>query len=479
MSEINSAKKSFQWSFLIQMANQVFGFAVSIILARILPPADFGVLGILAIFINLAKKVTDGGFVASLIRAKNVNNVDFSTVFYFNLITSVLLYVLLFSLAPFIARYFEIPLVLDLIRIYGLTLIVSAFTFTQSVILNKALNFKMQFKIIFPSLLLSGMIGIVAACQGFGIWSLVFKELTFTLFASVQLWYFSRWRPLWVFDRDVFKKHFNFGYKLVLTDLTSQLFKDSYKVIISKFFSPAQLGYFTRANSMEELPSAIVFNTTNRVLFPLLSQVQDDHMRLKNVYSQIIRVVTFLVTPFLMLLYLVAEPLFVFLLTEKWMPAVSYFKILIIAGMIAPFQPYLLNICKVKGRSDLVLKLSIVENFLIASGTLAIIPFGMKGLLWGLVIATLAKLIVAMFFAGKLIEYSMKEQLLDLKDGFLLSGIGYLLIASLNKFELIPVLRPFPTLIILVTIYYGVLFLVCVIFRLDSFVLLKRLFTRK
>lgn len=476
---MKTVKSNFKWSFLIQISFQLIGFLVTLILARLLSPADFGVIGILIIFISLSKKITDGGLAASLIRTKEVSERDFSTVFYFNLLVSLVLYLSLFLAAPFIAVFFKMELIEDLLRVFGITIVISAFTITQSVKLNKALNFKTQFKILLPSLIISAIVSIVAAYSGMGVWSLVIKEIIFAFVASIQLWFYSKWTPLFVFDKLAFKKHFGYGYKLVITDLISQFFNDSYKAIIGKSFSTAQLGYFTRAKSMEELPNQVVFNTVNRVLFPMLSQVQDDADRLKKLYGQIIKLVTFLVTPLLMLLYLVAEPLFVFLLTDKWLPAVPYFKILILAGMIAPLQPYLLNICKVKGRSDLVLKLSVVEYVFIALGMLAMIPFGMQGLLWGLVVATFAKLLVAMFFAGSLIGYSMKEQLIDLKEGFLLSGIGFLLITTLNKIHLLPVLESFPTLVLVTTIYYGFLLVISWLFRFESITLLQILVKRK
>ena len=475
----STVKKSFKWSLLIQLSNQIFGFIITLILARLLSPADFGVIGILTIFISLSKKITDGGLAASLIRTKDVTERDFSTVFYFNLIASLLLYLSLFVASPFIADFFKIELIENLLRVYGIIIILSAFTITQSIKLNKELNFKTQFRILLPSLILSGICGISAAYYGLGVWSLVVKEIVFSISASVQLWLYSQWKPLFVFDKDCFKKHFNFGYKLVLTDLISQVFNDSYKAIIGKIFSITQLGFFTRAKSMEELPNQIVFNTINRVLFPMLSQVQNDHNRLKHVYSQIIKLVTFLVTPFLMLLYLIADPLFIFLLTDKWSPAVPYFKILIIAGMIAPLQPYLLNICKVKGRSDLVLKLSMIEYLFILLSMLAIIPYGIIGLLWGLVAASLAKLLVAMIYAGKLIGYSFKNQLFDLKEGFLLSVIGFLFITIINNSNLLPVLAPLPTLVMIAAVYYSFLLLFCWLFRFESLTLIKLLVKRK
>ena len=475
---MSSIKSSFKWSFIIQASFQIIGFLVSIILARILSPSDFGIIGILTIFINLSKNITDGGLASSLIRTKDPSEVDFSTVFYFNLVCSVFMYAILFITAPFVAVFFKLPLIENLLRVFGVTIILSAFTITQSVKLNKELNFKTQFKILLPSLLISAIAGISSAYYGMGVWSLVIKEVVFSLLASMQLWFYSRWKPLRVFNRNSFKNHFYYGYKLVITDVISQFFNDSNKAIIGKIFSPAQLGFFTRAQTMQDLPNQVIFNTINRVLFPMLSKVQDSDIRLRDLYRQVIKIISFLVTPFLTLLYLVAKPLFIFLLTEKWLPAVPYFKILIIAGMIAPLQPYLLNICKVKGRSDMVLKLSLVEYFFIFLSMLAIIPFGIYGLLWGLVVATIGKLMVAMYFSGKLIHYSIKSQLLDLKEGFVLSLIGFLWISGLQKGHVLPDNSPLLSLIVTSTLYYILLILIAIFFKFEGVSNIKLLFKK-
>lgn len=472
-------QKSFKWSFFIQLSFQLIGFAVSIFLARILSPSDFGVIGILTIFINLSKKITDGGLASSLIRSNGITERDFSTVFYFNLICSVLLYVLLFFFSHSIANFFEIEIIEDLLKVFGLSIIISAFTITQSVKLNKELKFKTQFKILLPSLVLSGVIGIGAANYGYGVWSLVIKEIVFAVSGSIQLWYYSKWKPLPIFDVNLIKVHLNFGYKLVLTDLFSQFFKDINKGLIGKLFSSADLGFFTRAKSMEELPNSVIFNTINRVMFPLLSKVQDDSNQLKNLYSKIIKVVSFIVIPFLMLLFIIADPFFIFLLTEKWLSAVPYFKILLIAGMIGPLQPYLLNICKVKGRSDLVLKLSIVEYVFVFLSMLAIFPFGILGLLWGLVVATLAKLIVAMFYSGRLINYSFKNQILDLKEGFLSGVAAFGFITLLYQTGLFSNMFPIVELVLVSGLFYIIIILGSILLKFESVHLVKTLFLQK
>lgn len=466
------------WSFFQQFGFTAINFIVSIILARLLLPNDFGTYGIALIFSGIANLISDSGISSSLIRTKEIDDLDYNVAFWSNVGISFVLYFVVFFASPYIALFYSNQSLTSILRIVSLSIIISSLTTVQSVRLTKELKFKKKFLVGIPALLTSGFIGIYLASNNYGIWSLVYKDLTFYIVAGFNLWLSTKWYPSFIFDRSKLNHHFSFGYKLLITDLISRFFQDSYKLIIGKSFSFSELGFFTRAKSMEELPSQVVFNTINRVLFPMLAQVQDDEQRLKKVYSQIIKMVTFLVTPLLMLLHIVAEPLFVFLLTEKWLPAVPYFKILIIAGMIAPLQPYLLNICKVKGRSDLVLKLSIVEYIFIALSMLAMIPWGMNGLLWGLVVATLAKLLVAMFFAGSLIEYSIKEQLFDLKEGFILSLIGFLFIKVLDKSNILPLLDPLYSLVIIASLYYIFLFFISWLFRFESITLIKILIKR-
>jgi teichuronic acid exporter len=415
------AEKSIFWSILIQFSFQFFGFLVTIILARILLPEQFGVVGMVAIFIALGRIVIDGGLASSLIRDKEVNQTDYSTIFFANLCLSVVFYVILLILAPYLALFFQQPELSNLLRVYGLVFIIGAFSTVQSVRLNKELDFKTQFKLLVPSLLVSSAMAVWMAYAGFGTWSLIVKELVFALMASIQIWIYSKWTPSFIFSTERFKHHFSFGSKIMVTELLNRFFIDSYKIVIGKFFSATQLGLYARAKSMEELPNTVLFNTINRVMYPLLAHVNDDDQRLKGIYRQIISTVAYLVVPVLTLLIILAKPLFVFLLTEKWNEAIPYFQILTLAALISPIQMYLLNICKVKGRSDLVLKLSIVEYGLIGFGLTSAIWLGMEGLLWSLVLIAFAKVLLSAMVAARLISYTLREQFMDIYQPYVFS----------------------------------------------------------
>ena len=255
----SDAKSGMFWSFLIQGGTQIINFAVTVILARLLLPEQFGLIGMISIFIAISRALVDGGFVSSLIRTKDADNIDYSTVFFVNLISSVALYILLFFIAPFISSFYGKEILINMIRVSGLILIINAFALVQSTKLNKTLQFKTQFKLAIPSLIISAAVSICMAYSGFGVWSLVAKDVIFAILSTAQLWWYSRWVPTFIIDKEKLKYHFNFGYKLSLTNIINTTFDNLYNVIIGKYFSATQLGYFTRARSLEQLPSEFFF----------------------------------------------------------------------------------------------------------------------------------------------------------------------------------------------------------------------------
>jgi len=427
-----SGRSGMLWSFLIQGGTQAINFIVTVLLARLLMPEEFGLIGMIAIFLAISRALLDGGFVSSLIRTKDADNVDYSTVFFVNLISSVILYGILYFTAPFIAGFYGEDILINLIRVLGLVLLINAFSLIQSTKLNKALQFKTQFKLQLPSLIISASISIWMAYNDYGVWSLVAKDITYSFLATIQLWWYSQWIPSFVFDKVKFKYHFNYGYKLSLTQIINTSFNNLYNVIIGKYFSAAQLGYFTRSRSLEQLPTGFFYNAFNRVFYPLLAKVNEDDQQLKKVYSQLMKVVVFIVTPILIYLGVVAEPLFRWLLTEKWLPAVPYFQLLLISGIFYPIHQYNLNICKIKGRSDMVLKLSMLQNSLLLIGAFSAIWFGIYGLLYSLILINILITITTAHYSGKLIEYNFKNQFSDIMPILILNMMVALILYFLQ-----------------------------------------------
>ncbi len=418
-------KDGFAWSLILQFSTQFLNFAISVFLARLLIPADFGIIGIVAIFINIGRALLDGGLASSLIRTRDCTDLDYSTVFFLNIFLSFIFCGLLIVSAPFIADYFNNQDLKDYIKVYSITFIFSGVSIVHSVILNKQLRIKEQFYLQLPSLGISAFVAIYMAMNGYGVWSLIAKELTYSVLATIQLWYYSNWRPKLIFGFNTLKSHWKFGSKILYTDVLSGMFNEVYKVIIAKFFNPHQLGLYTRAKSLEELPSGIIFNALNRVMYPYLSEFQTDSVKIKEVYRTLIFLLSFIIFPLFSILILIAKPLIIILLTEKWSETIPLFQLLVFSGFFVPFSLYMNNILKIKGRSDLVLKLSIFGYTLIFISVFPILYFkSMHILLYVLLANAFVKTIIACYVGGRLINYSLLEQLSDVKMNFVLSVLA-------------------------------------------------------
>lgn len=440
------ASEGFKWSILIQGSTQVVNFVVSVVLARILMPSDFGLIGMVVIFIVVGKVMMDSGLASSLIRSNDLQEDDYSTVFITNFIVSLVIYFLLYIVAPTIASFFEQALLLNILRVYGIVIIIGALSTIQSVRLNKVLDFKMQYKLQLPSLIISGIVAIIMAVKGYGVWALIGKEIIYSFLVTVMLWLFSEWKPRMIFSFTKLKIHFSYGLNLLFTGVFTAFFNNLYQIAIGKFFSAAQLGFFTRAKSLGEMPSGFIFNAVNRVMFPLLSLVNKDDERLKKIYREIVQIISYILFPILVCMAILAKPLFLLLLTSKWLDAVPYFQILVIALLFSPLQQYMLNICKVKGRSNLVLWLSLFQYALTAVGLLSTFWFGIMGLLWSIVVVAIVSTLVTGAYAGRLINYSVKEQIDDVFLALIFSGVSglivylnvtYLVVFKLNDFLLL------------------------------------------
>ncbi|OYQ32108.1 flippase [Flavobacterium cyanobacteriorum] len=429
------------WTFSQQFGVQFINFFVSVVLARLLLPQEFGLIGMIAIFVAIGNSLVDSGMTSSLIRTENPDDIDYSTVFYTNFSISLLSYFIVYSLAPYISSFFSQDILIGIIRVYCLTFIIRAFSTVQSTRLNKEMNFKTQMLINIPSLVLGGVCGIILAYNGYGVWSLVYMNLIQTCIGTIQLWIYSKWKPKLVFSRERLKFHLGFGYKLTLAGLTDTFVKNFYNIIIGRVFPAAQLGFFTRAKTLQELPITNISAALNKVTYPVFSSIVNDNTKLNSVYKRLSQQVFFWVCPILTASVIVAEPLIKFLLTEKWLPAVPYFQLLCIAGIVTPLNSYNLNILLIKGRSDIYLRLGIVRNIIAVAGALLILPFGMYGLLYGIILSTYLTFFINAYFCGKYIDMSVVNQLKDTLPVFLISilagltgyFIEFLLISCFNS----------------------------------------------
>lgn len=424
MSLKNQARSGMVWTFAQQFGNQIVGFGVSLVLARILMPEEFGLIGMIAIFISVGQTLVQSGLTQSLIRAPQLENADYSTVFYYNLLSGFVIYFLIYLAAPLIADFYDQPILTSLTRLYCIVFIINGFSAVQQARFTRNLNFKIQTIIALPATLIGGAVGIAMAYLDYGVWSLVWSQLIISFVGALLFWYYSSWRPELTFSRKLFKKHFGYGFKLAASGLLDTLFNNAYLIIIGKFFAPAQVGFYTRAETMKQLPVKNLSSALDKVTFPLFSKIQNDDIRLKDIYSRLMKIVLIIIAPTMVLLAVIAEPLFRFLFTEKWLPAVPYFQILSVVGILYPINAYNLNILKVKGRSDLFLKLEIIKKIIITLVIIATIPFGIYALLWGQVVIALAGLFINAHYTGKFIKYTAIDQIKDLIPILLIAGFA-------------------------------------------------------
>lgn len=415
MSQLKKqALKGVFWTFLQQFSTQGIAFVVSVILARLLLPEEFGLIAMITVFMGIGTSLMNAGLGSSLIRTKNPTQEDYSTVFFFNLGGSIIIYLLIYAIAPYIALFYHQDVLTDIVRWYGVIFIINAFSMIQLTRLTKLMDFKTQMIVAVPSLIVSGSVGIYMAYSGYGVWSLVGQALTQSLVNTIQLWYWSKWKPSFVFSKEKFKYHFNFGYKLTLSSILETIFTNAYAIIIGKFFPVAQVGYYQRANSLQFFPVNSISAVIGKVSYPLFAEIQNDDIRLKNIYKKIMQMIVFIVAPTLIVLAVLAEPLFRLLFTEKWLPAVPYFQILVFTGILYPIHAYNLNILNVKGRSDLFLKLEVIKKTITVIIIAIAFQFGIYGLLFGSVLISLLAFFVNTHYSGKFINYSALEQVKDI-----------------------------------------------------------------
>ncbi|WP_232778323.1 lipopolysaccharide biosynthesis protein [Salegentibacter sediminis] len=422
------------WTFAQQFGNQIIGFIISMVLARLLMPEEFGLIGMIAVFVSVGKVLVDSGLTQSLIRTKDPDQGDFSTVFYFNLVTSILIYGIIYFSAPLIASFYEQNILTNIIRLYCIIFIIDAFSTVQRTRMTKRLDFKTQTIVSIPSTILGGVVGLSMAYSGYGVWSLVWSNISSSFLSSIQFWIYSKWTPDLKFSAQKFKDHFNFGYKLMFSSLLEKVFSNIYLIVIGKYFSAGQVGFYTRAETMKQLPVRNISSALGKVTYPLFASIQDDNVRLKRVYKQLMQIVVFVIAPTLIFLAILAEPIFVFLFTEKWLPAVPFFQILCITGILYPIHSYNLNVLKVKGRSDLVLKLSVYKKILTVIGIVIGIQFGIFGLLYAQIILSFLVFFINAYYTEKFINYPAFEQIKDIVPIILLALIGGAAVYGLDQF---------------------------------------------
>lgn len=463
------------WSTIDKFSAMFLQFILGIVLARILMPNDYGLIGMIAIFMAIGQSLVNSGFYAALIQKKDVNDRDHSTIFYFNLAISILLYGILFMSSKYVANFYKEPLLTDLIKVIGLNIVILSFSLIHRVILTINIDFKTQAIVNIIAVILGGTVGIILALNGYGVWALVYQLLSKNFTVSLLFWILNNWKPLLVFDKKSFYTLFGYGSNLMLSELLRIFFKNIYLIIIGKVYKTEELGYFTRAILFKQIPGTLVNSILQSVTFPLLVKVIDDERKTKEILVRSVRLSGFLLSPVTFIFLFYSEPIILVLLTEKWLPSVLLLQILSLEIIFLPIQFVNLNFLNAKGRSDLFLYLEIAKNILTIGIIMLTYKLGLVQLVIGYVGVSFLSFFINTHFTKKFIGYSALFQLKDLMP-YVFTG----LLAGLLSFY-ISGFSPYPLLKLLFGIgtYACIYILLSYLFKFNELFELKEIFLDK
>lgn len=426
--------KALFYSFLESIVFRTVQFIIGIILARLLFPEHFGLIGMLAIFMAVAQLFINSGFGSALIQKREATMEDACSVFYFNILVGLLMAAILCAAAPWIASFYNQPILTPIIRALSLILVINSFGMIQTTLLTKNIDFKTQTKISLTASILSGIIGVSLAFLNFGVWSLVAQQVSSSVFRTALLWMFNIWRPAWVFSFQSLREMFGFGSRLFFSGLLNEIFQNIYLLAIGRLFSAADLGFFTRAKTIEEVPTLTLAGMVGRVTFPVFSAIQDDRPRLKRGMKKALVLLSFFNFPMMIGLAIIARPLVLVLLTDKWTECILYLQLLCLAGLLLPIHSINLNMLQALGRSDLFLRLEIVKKILIVINIAVTWRWGIASMILGIIVLSMISYYLNSYYTGVLIGYPISEQSRDLFSylmmagvmGFAVYGIGFL-----------------------------------------------------
>lgn len=427
------------WKFAENGLGQIVNFIISIVLARLLLPEDYGIIALVSVFVTLCDKLVISGLATSLIQKKDADNKDFSTIFYFSLGMSFVLYAVLYFLAPFIADFYSAydrELLISVIRVMGIQVIVTAVNSVQSAYVSNTMQFKRFFWSNLGGMMLSAAVGIIMALRGFGVWALVAQYLVKATGSMLVLWFTVKWRPSLEFSLKRFKALYSYGWKIFAASIIKVLYNDLRSLVIGKYYNAASLAYYNKGQSFPQIVEGCVGGAIDSVFFPTMSKVQDSKEKMLSILRRTIKVSTYFITPLLVGLAAVAEPLVVLLLTEKWLPCVFYLQIISISFVFAPIEIINLQAIKALGKSDIVLKLEIVKR---VAGTILVfcaIPFGVKAIAVSLLVSNILSAVINAYPTRKLLGYSYTRQFLDVVPPMIMSAIMFFAVSSVLMLNL-------------------------------------------
>jgi O-antigen/teichoic acid export membrane protein len=403
--------KGVMWSAIERFSSQGIQFILNIILARIVTPSEYGLIALLAIFMSIAQVFIDSGFSKALIQKNGRTETDYSTVFYFNIVVAAVIYALFFLSAPFIAAFYTEPQLTIITRWVSLNIVISSFSIVQRAKLTIKLDFKTQTIASFSSVVIGGIAGVVLACRGYGVWALVTQSIVTNSFNSLFLWIFTRWRPALIFSFNSFKTLFAFGSKLLLSGIMDALYINMYSLVIGKKYSAADVGYYNQAFRFSSFPSSNLASVINKAVYPVQCRLQDNNERLSINFHEYLGMSCYIIFPLMVGLAIMAEPLLLLMLTEKWLPVADLLSILCLAYMWYPVMLINCQILNVKGRSDYFLRAEIIKKVFSIGILILTIPLGLKALCFGMLIYNILDMIIIIFYSRKVIDTGFIKQI--------------------------------------------------------------------
>lgn len=441
------------WATSDKLISMGMQFLTNLILARLLMPSDFGCIGMLAIFVVVAQIIVDGGFGSALIQKEEPTQVDYSTIFYWNLFFSIGLYLILFAFAPVIASFYRMPLLCIVLRVLGLILLINALGVIQINRLRKQLAFRLIAIVNIVSYLMAAIIAVLMALNGYGVWSLVILQLLFSLFSVSFFWICTRWYPSFCFSQESLKALFKYGGFLLFSNILQEICKNLQGLIIGRKFSSMQMGLYSQAKRLGDVSYYILPNVIVQVMFPVYSQLQSDVDSLRNMLRMNVRVISFITFPLVVLLILIASPLINFLYGEKWLASVSYFQILCIGGLFVCLQNINYYAIAALGKSKTLFHWSFYKWGMLLLFLLIGMNWGMYGILIGMVVSEFNVFLVNAFLVSKYVHYSLIRQYLDLLPLLLLSlTVGFIIYMIDGYFQLHILIQVFIYLLLYISI---------------------------
>lgn len=452
-------------------------FASNIVLARLLSPSDFGCIGMLMIFISLSNTFIDGGFGSALIQKKQPTKEDYSTIFYWNIFLSIILYAVLFFSSPVIARFYKIPLLADVLKVQGIVLFFNSLCIIQHNQLRKQLQFKKLAIVEIVAAILSLAIAIVTACYGWGVWSLVAQQLSLGLFKAILFWCFNSWRPIFAFSWQSFKELFKFGGFMLFSSLFGTFSNEMQGLLVGRMFTSAAMGLYSQAHRLATSAATVVSSIIDQVTYPVMASVQDDREKLIASLKRFIQIPAYICSPIMALMIVIAKPIIILIYSAKWIECVPYFQILCTAGLAVCLQGSANNSIAAIGKSNIYFKWTIIKRSLtIVFCIIGIVLWGMKGLMWSCSFGAWSVYFINAFLVTKHVGYSFWNQLMDIIPFIGMSVFAGIIVYLLGGYLSINMY----VVALIQTLLFAILYLIMsYVFKVDAFNYIKGFLLKK